>query len=203
MTIFFTADTHFFHPNIVRYDRRPFANFEEMTEVLIKRWNARVRPGDTVYHLGDFALSAGIRSALPIENVFNSLSGHKWLIKGNHDRREVERCRWVKVSDYHELKVDLGGEHKQRIVLFHYACRVWNQIHRGAWMLHGHSHGNLSDAGGKTLDVGVTCHDYAPVSLEEVAEYMKNREIVTVDHHTLEMGEERPYESSGSSAVGE
>lgn len=41
-----------------------------------------------------------------------------------------------------------------------------NQAHRGSWMLYGHSHGNLTDIGGKTIDVGVDCFDYYPVSLD-------------------------------------
>ncbi len=52
-----------------------------------------------------------------------------------------------------------------------------------AWMLYGHSHGNLPDIGGKTMDVGVDCHGYKPISLDEVAEFMAGREFVPVDHH--------------------
>jgi len=46
----------FSHRGIITYANRPFASMEEMDEVLVQRWNERVRPGDRVYHLGDFAV---------------------------------------------------------------------------------------------------------------------------------------------------
>ena len=184
MAIWFTSDTHFNHENIVEYSSRPFEDLEEMTAALIHRWNSEVKPGDIVYHLGDFALSWGKKHEGVVDDILSNLNGNKLLIVGNHDRNEVTRnSRWSKVVRYHEIKVDLGGVHKQRIVMSHYAMRTWNQMHRGAWMLHGHSHGNLTDIGGKTIDVGVDCHGYRPISLEKVAEFMETREIVTVDHH--------------------
>jgi calcineurin-like phosphoesterase family protein len=180
----FTSDTHFNHDNIVTISNRPFVSLEEMTETIIDRWNAVVLPGDTVFHLGDFAISRGKKHAEPVDNILARLNGQKWLISGNHDRDEVKKNpRWTMVKDYHEIRVDLGGKHKQRIVLFHYAMRVWNQMHRGAWLLHGHSHGNLPDIGGKSLDVGVDCHDFRPVSLAIIAGFMHHREIVLPDHH--------------------
>lgn len=51
----FTSDTHFGHSNIIAYCSRPFGSAEEMDRVLIQNWNARIRQGDTVYHLGDLA----------------------------------------------------------------------------------------------------------------------------------------------------
>lgn len=185
--IWFTADTHFNHTNIIEYSARPFSSLEEMTEKLIENWNMRVKPGDTVYHLGDFALSYGEKHRELINDLLADLNGQKWLITGNHDRKEVtSNRRWVKVLDYCEIKVDLGGEHKQRIVMCHYAMRVWNQCHRGAWMLHGHSHGNLVDVGGKTMDVGVDCHRYAPISIDDVAKFMATRVPLVLDHHVVE-----------------
>lgn len=183
--IHFTADTHFNHANIINYSLRPFKSLDAMTGTIIENWNAKVSPRDTVYHLGDFALSWGRRHAELIDDLLRRLNGHKHLIVGNHDREEVVKSKqWIAVKHYHELKIDLGGEHRQRIVLCHYAMRVWNQNHRGAWMLHGHSHGNLPDIGGKITDVGVDCWNYSPVSLDQIAEYMGNRDIVAVDHHS-------------------
>ena len=47
--IYFTADTHFEHENVIRFCDRPFASANEMDEAMIANWNARVRGNDTVY----------------------------------------------------------------------------------------------------------------------------------------------------------
>ena len=53
--IWFTSDLHFNHLNILKYEpkSRPFENVAEMNEALIKNWNDRVKPEDTVFVLGD------------------------------------------------------------------------------------------------------------------------------------------------------
>ena len=40
--VFFTADTHFDHANIIRFCNRPFATVEDMNEALIANWNRKV-----------------------------------------------------------------------------------------------------------------------------------------------------------------
>ena len=188
--LWFTSDTHFNHENVIGHSRRPFSSLVEMEEALIYDWNFYVSPGDTVYHLGDFALSWGRKHAERIDQLLARLNGDKWLITGNHDRKEVTaNPRWRQVLQYHELKVDIGEVHKQRIVMCHYPMRSWNQMHRGAWMLHGHSHHNLTDIGGKILDVGVDGHQYRPISFDEVFTFMNHRRIQAVDHHVVEPAE--------------
>ena len=51
--IYYIADMHFGHENVIRFDDRPFADTEQMDEVLIQNWNERVAADDTVYVLGD------------------------------------------------------------------------------------------------------------------------------------------------------
>ena len=61
---------------------------------------------------------------------------------------------------------------KQKIVLCHYAMRVWDGSHYNSWMLYAHSHGKL-ESQGKSFDVGVDCWNYVPVSFDQVVEKMK------------------------------
>ena len=80
-----------------------------------------------------------------------------------------KRFQWIK--DYYELSVEddevLNG--RQKIILFHYAMKVWRSSFRGTWHLYGHSHGHLfDDPTSRSFDVGVDCHNYAPLSYEEV-----------------------------------
>ena len=78
-----------------------------------------------------------------------------------------ESFGWI--QDYYELKVaDADAPSgKQLIVLCHYAFRVWRNAHHGSWHLYGHSHGSLPSAG-RSMDVGVDCHDFSPISYEQV-----------------------------------
>ena len=177
----------FFHENIIQYDNRPFSSIGEMHEKVIENWNARVHKGDTVYHIGDFALTWKKSDTEKVETILSSLNGQKHLIIGNHDRDPCIKARgWASTQHYKELKFDFGDVHKQRIVMFHYALRTWNQSHRGSWMLHGHSHGQLSDIGGKTMDAGCMLHNYAPINIDEIEEFMSSRPAVAVDHHIPE-----------------
>ncbi len=80
--VFFTADTHFGHRMLVEKGHRPqYSTVAEMDADLIERWNATVRPGDVVWHLGDFGLG-GMVYFLPI---VAKLHGTIHLIAGNHD----------------------------------------------------------------------------------------------------------------------
>jgi calcineurin-like phosphoesterase family protein len=78
----FTADLHFGHERVIDLCRRPFTDADTMNAALIDRWNERVDRDDTVYVLGDVAMSNLDRSLALIKY----LSGKKILVAGNHDR---------------------------------------------------------------------------------------------------------------------
>lgn len=182
--VWFTSDHHHFHKNIIKYSNRPWT-FEEQTDKLIETWNSQVGILDDVYHLGDFAF-AGIKKFDKVVDILNQLNGRIHLILGNHDypnlwRRiedaNIPHIEWI--ERYKEIKVE-----GQRITLCHYALRHWNQMHYGAWNLHGHSHGSLPPIG-KQLDVGIDSHpDFKLYSLDEIRDHMDRQEIFVADHHT-------------------
>jgi calcineurin-like phosphoesterase family protein len=169
MAIFFVSDTHFGHENIIRNCRRPFANVAEMDEALISRWNERVAPGDTVYHLGDFCF----RNLRAADVYLSRLNGQIHLVAGNHDEETLARhaSLFASVSAIREIH-----ERGHRIVMCHYPMREWHGSWDRAWHLFGHVHGRLDhEPHGYSLDVGADAHDFRPWSIEEVAREFEGR----------------------------
>lgn len=183
----FVSDTHWGHENVIKYSNRPFANKQEMNRALIKNWNDRVNPGDEVYHLGDvFFMNAD-----EAMRTLNQLNGQITLIYGNHDQvikknREL-REMFHRTLDYLELSIpdDDASRGSQKIVLSHFPMITWNKAHHGAFMLHGHCHGNLRyPFKGRILDVGVDVHNFAPISYDEIKAHMKPIVPEFLDHHS-------------------
>lgn len=173
--IWFTADTHFGHKNILKYTKRPFSSVEEMDEALIKNWNNKVSADDEVYHLGD----VGLCSPNKLREILDRLNGKIYLIKGNHEK-SAEACKdrfeWIK--DYYELIMPDEDAYngQQLVVLLHYAMRVWQASHHGTYHIYGHSHGELpDDPKSLSFDVGVDCHNFAPINYDDVKRIMSNK----------------------------
>jgi calcineurin-like phosphoesterase family protein len=184
--IFFTADTHFNHTNIIKYCDRPFSSVEEMNDTLIERINTFVRPQDTLYHLGDFALGRG-RLDIIGSLVDRIACKHIRLILGNHDLPIEKKLAKLTPGFEDILPVFVGKINGQSITLNHYAQRIWNKSHYGAWHLYGHSHGTLPALPNtKAMDVGVDCHHFLPVAFEDIKIVMDKIEIKSIDHHIAE-----------------
>jgi Predicted phosphoesterase or phosphohydrolase len=159
MTTFFTADLHLGHASILDHCARPYRTIAEHDADLVARWNSVVGPRDTVWVVGDFAYR-GDRDAA--RRHFLKLNGQKHLIRGNHDAAWVADLPWSSVRDYADISVD-----GQRIILSHYALRVWVAMRYGTLMLYGHSHGRLP-GNRQSCDVGVDEWNMTPVTLPEI-----------------------------------
>lgn len=165
--ILWTADTHWGHQATLGPRlglNRPFASIEEHDEALIANWNAAVRPGDTIWHLGDFCYRCPEDRA---RAIFSRLRGRRFLVRGNHDRIGM-RLPWDgPVVDVAHVVVQNSDGSNSGIFCSHYAHRVWPRMHRGDIHLYGHSHGTLPGTAAST-DVGVDCFDFRPVTLDEI-----------------------------------
>lgn len=167
--VFFTADTHFDHANIIRLCDRPYETVQQMNEDLIVRWNRKVTGNDTIYILGDMFF----RSSDP-EAILRRLHGKKHLIVGNHDTwlKHVDVDRYFKEVSYYTTTTD--GQHG--LVLCHYPQVCWAHAQR-FYMVHGHIHANTSAdyfpllaCNKRTLNAGVDINDFEPVTFEELLE---------------------------------
>lgn len=182
-TTFLISDTHFGHEKTCTVFRRedgsplrPFVSAEEMDEAMVSRWNARVRPGDKVYHLGDVVINRKFLS------VLSRLNGDKVLIRGNHDI--------FKLEDYTQYFRDVRGYHVMNGMILSHVPVHSDSIARFGANIHGHLHANrVRRARGVDARTGEILYsseidpryhcvcvehtDYAPISLEEVNERIR------------------------------
>lgn len=205
-----TSDTHFGHANIILYTNRPFVDLttevdargrwisnrialqrvDEMDDALISGWNSVAKnDDDIIVHLGDFSFG-------DVSRYLQRLNGTIWFVSGNHDKQMHAYLRQnpkqTKVRHLGKLdEIDLYDEHglMNRSVVCHFAMRVWNKSHFGAWHLYGHSHGTLEETDNLlSMDVGVDAAkkrigEYRPFTPEEIHAVMEKRVFKPLDHH--------------------
>ncbi|WP_217556443.1 metallophosphoesterase [Paenibacillus sp. GbtcB18] len=155
---FFISDHHFGHKLIIDFESRPFADADEMTDIMIQKWNAAVGSEDKVFHLGDFSFLNQERT----QEIVRKLNGYKFLVLGNHDRGR-SRSWWLdagfdEVSEFPVL-------YKDFFLLSHEP--VYMNKHMPYVNVHGHIHGQKYE-GKNYFNVCVEHWDYTPLTFEQI-----------------------------------
>jgi len=169
MSVWFTADEHIGHKNVLHLMDRPYRSEAEMEDDFVARHNAVVGKGDRVYHLGDVSFKDH-RTRMYIEQ----LNGQHHLIRGNHDAKK-QTALWAWEGLAKMVKID-----GHLFYCSHYAHRTWPQSHYGAYHCYGHSHGMI-DPYFRSMDVGVDGNNFTPVHYTEVI--AKREDCGFVDPH--------------------
>lgn len=181
--IWFTADTHFGHANVIKYCNRPFRDKYEMDRVMIERWDKVVKPTDVVYHLGDFSFYGATKT----KEIIQKLNGRKILIRGNHDKGP--NIYLASGFDQYIQSTPQAPAKFGEFYLSHYP--YWESYehddrkHKFAdrmlhtqgnqWLLCGHVHEKWKTKG-FCINVGVDQWDFTPVSIERVRTYRETLE---------------------------
>ncbi len=159
--IWFTADYHFSHENIIKYCNRPFKNADDMNKCLISNHNSIIGNDDDVYILGDYSIKTkNYRGTY--EWITKKLRGRLHLIMGNHDVKdpwfytELGFCSihvpYFKVEEFicvHDPSLSITDSKSK------FLC--------------GHIH-NLFIFNKNCLNVGIDVHNYYPISINRVRE---------------------------------
>lgn len=167
MNTWFISDTHFFHQNILGFtgsDGKPirpgWASVEEMNEAMVDRWNAVVKPEDTVWHLGDVAFKVNERAA-DLDILLGRLKGKKNMLLGNHDNLGSEILR------KHFAKIELWKAFpKAGFTCTHIPIRL-DMMRDTAVNVHGHIHQNMMTEKGY-INVSVEVRDFTPVHMDQI-----------------------------------
>ena len=170
MTDFWTADEHFGHDEIITYCNRPYRNNQIMTRNIIGKHNEIVKEGDTVYHLGDFAM-AGPDRATYVAGLMNRLNGTHILILGNHDQIHPLKLVDIGFQSVHtSLVADIEGH---KVVMAHDPS-IWNVVANMDPLpifIHGHIHNVWKSVKDKRMvNVGIDVWDFYPISFKQILE---------------------------------
>lgn len=195
MNYFFTSDMHLGHANIMKYcgrttfmtpkdlklylfykglsreEQKKFKlsgeSLEKMNIELVKRWNERVKPEDTVFNLGDFCFKSankrGNGISTPAKVWEGKLKGKIIHIKGNHDKNNSNK------TVIQRIVIAMGGHrinlvHNPEMVDVNYSINFVGHIHKN-WKIKRIRRGwQFTDA----INVGVDVWDYRPISLNEI-----------------------------------
>jgi calcineurin-like phosphoesterase family protein len=152
-----------------------------MGDYIIANLNAMVQPNDTLRILGDFIFApkrfyrqwaTDFRARINCKNVH--------LVAGNHDK--IRNGELDGLFESISLLKDIVIE-KHYLVMCHYPMLSWNRSSHGSIMLHGHCHGNMEQwkrqhvPNALLIDVGIDCHNYKPLCLEDVLKICAERKL--------------------------
>jgi len=180
--LFLTADEHYLHANIIKYQARPFSGIEEMNNTLIANSNAIVGQDDHVIHIGDF--SFGHKEDLI--RILRRLNGKHYILDGSHDKSLEEyflmENKPTDIVDKFTIlpKLFEFTYSGKKITLCHYAMARWWASHHGSLHFFGHSHGNYEHPG-RAIDVGVDVQGYTPILIDQAIK-LAEKKVAYANH---------------------
>lgn len=171
------SDTHFGHHNILKFEmmaRGPFEDIYQHDREIVERWNALVKPKDTVWHLGDVYF--GPKESEHALEILKALAGYKRLVMGNHDVNREDILR-------HFFDRIYGVAEYGRCILSHVPVHPYQLEKRYTKNIHGHMHSKRVQKG--DYDFGIPGDDerYVCVSVEHTD--LKPVLLQTVIQHGL------------------
>lgn len=152
--IWFTADLHLGHKNIVKgisefknkeVNCRNFNTLEQHDKTILNGINKYVKKNDILYIAGDFSLG-GRENVKKYRDKINCLIIH--LCLGNHDIHISKNAVLSDNTRTQDLFTSVSTVLDKKIrsknyVISHYAHRAWHNGAHGSINLHGDAHGNL------------------------------------------------------------
>jgi calcineurin-like phosphoesterase family protein len=139
---------------------------------MIANWRKRIKKNDTVLHLGDLMMGGDDYFDYFKNNVAPMLTGNKYIILGNHDKRKY---------DYQSIGFTVikpfAMEYRNHKISFDHYPKLFNIGQEKMLHVHGHIHNHAYSRGEDrrwgNINVSVEAIDYKPRSVARLL----NKEI--------------------------
>lgn len=154
-TVYFIADLHFGHRNIIKY-RKQFNSVKHHDDTIVSNWNRIVTPRDKVFVLGDACFDeASLEQA-------KRLNGAKHLVMGNHEFISPllwDVFNWVSGPiKYHDFWLSHMPIHPEEL--------------RGKRNIHGHMHEAIIE-GSNYFSVCCEQINFTPINIQEIRKALR------------------------------
>ena len=193
MAVFFTSDLHLGHRTVAEI--RGFNSVEEHDRVVLGNISKVVRPGDTLWILGDVAMGGWRDSVVPLMVLVAGRQVKTHVVLGNHDRPApnnsnghaylsefATRGGFASVSTVAKISVEgrpllmshypYDGDHTEEERYDQFRLRDL-----GTTLLHGHTHSDQrvsrSSNGTLQIHVGLDAWGLKPVPLHQIKTIME------------------------------
>ena len=143
-------------------------------DMLIYKWNKKVKKGDTVWFLGDL----GMGNKEYLKECVSKLNGDKRIIRGNHDNLPDEYYRNIGFNFVSKYPVIL----KNFFVLSHHPLEWMHPMSSPFYFIYGHVHSlpQFITATENSRCVCVERQEFEPIEIKEFNQYQPDD---TIDLH--------------------
>jgi calcineurin-like phosphoesterase family protein len=144
-----------------------------MNDDLVKRWNSKVKPEDTVYHLGNLFWDPLIGS-----EYLEIMNGKIILIPTQNDKSSLEIAKIpnvnLRISNEQIIELPELG-----LVMSHYPQEDWNGKDVGTLHIHGGKPEIKTDLSrSRRINCSVELWDYYPVEINAIFDFIKDFEEI-------------------------
>jgi calcineurin-like phosphoesterase family protein len=165
MATFIIANCQFGRSGVIRPNNRPFGNVQDMNDEMVQRWNAVVKPEDTVIHLGNFAWDPTTAEEMFEDLNFNQLL----LLPAEHDSAILELQAAgglptnVKVVNY------IFEQNNLNATFSYWPMLEWPSKSKGGYLFHGYYNKKYkSDHKKKMINMATEFWNYTPQNINSI-----------------------------------
>jgi calcineurin-like phosphoesterase family protein len=165
MNIFVTSDTFFGRK--LAATQGGFSSLEEMEDRIIENWNAKIKPNDIVYHLGNFGWDP-----ISTESAIIHLNGKIFFVGGEYDKH-LSEISLVKIGK-HVLLPAISEIPKINTVFSHWPLSNWANREEGSIHIHG---GLKQEQITNRFCANIANWNWSPIEFDFINDIVKQQQV--------------------------
>tara|TARA_R110000772_G_scaffold40559_1_gene94943 strand:+ start:1943 stop:2473 length:531 start_codon:yes stop_codon:yes gene_type:complete len=174
MATFIIANCQFGRAGVIRSNNRPFGNVQDMNEEMVQRWNAVVKPEDTVMHLGNFAWDPSTAEDMFAELNFSQLL----LLPAVHDSAVLELQAAGGLPTNVTIVNRIFEQNNLNATFAHWPMLEWPMKNKGNYLFYGfYGKKYKPDHKKKMINMATEFWNYTPQNINSILRLFEDQDF--------------------------